>query len=94
MAEADVVQMPEPKRDLPERVLIDQAAGMPAYSPFEMERVEEWAGVPFREVAESAKSMRVMAWLHLRRLGYDCDIEDVSHVLIDHPPPDPPAPAS
>jgi hypothetical protein len=86
--------MPEQGRPLPERVMLDQREGMPAYSPSEMEQVEEYFGKPFQEIATSAKGMRVMVWLHLRRLGYDCSLEEVKDVLIEHPAPDPPAPAS
>ena len=78
---------------LPTTIELDPAAGMPPYSPRELSLIEEYTGKDFDKISSGGDRMRVMVWLHLRRLGFDPSWEDAAEVLIEHPTPNPSDPA-
>lgn len=94
MAEAQPV-VPIGTRRVPERVRLDGA--MPAFSPRELEAVEDFYGASFEELTKASQKNRVVAWLTARRLGYDdLTLEDMGDVLIEVDPDalPPPGPAT
>ena len=91
MAEANVSSLPAPaRRELPEMVTINPNMA-PRFTPDELEILEVDPGKTLEELmgteAKSSVKMRTIAWLKLRRMGYEVSWGEAGGVILDFEEP-------
>ena len=87
-----VTHLPE-RRQLPEAITIDPAAGIPPHSPREMSLLAEMTGRQLDELAGEGADQGdrecLLVWFTLRRLGFEPTWEEARDQLVNYVLPNP-----
>lgn len=83
MADAEITQILQPQR-LPSEVMVTNADA-PRFTPRELEMIKAEYGVSFSQIIQDDDSdakYPVLAWLKLRRQGYDITLDEMQDIVI------------
>jgi hypothetical protein len=88
MAEPGLIQMPEPHRPLPAEIVLRPEGLEVAFTPRELRMIKEAVGRTWSQIVadeEGDDKYPVMAWLRLRREGYDVTLDQLDDIVIRVP---------